>query len=79
LKSALAQQIAATMHFTGGSIDATVDRAGHLVTENGVIDASIDFATVDPSFAGTRLLMRETFSAQFYDYGAAIKVSRPAT
>lgn len=71
------QKVASAIRFTGGSLDATIDHQGRLVTESGVFDVSIDLGAIQSSFKGTDLSMHATFDAHFHDYGARISVTPP--
>lgn len=66
------------LRFDGGTLDAAVDHQDRLLTENGSFTASIDLGKVQASFQGTVMHISITITSHFYDYGAAITVTRPA-
>lgn len=78
LKSSVLQRVADSMRFTGGSLDANIDRAGHVVDDRGYFDATFDLQAIDPSLRGTTMSIHATVAARFSDYGAAISVNRPS-
>ncbi len=67
-----------SLTFKAGSLEVTIDHQGHVVTEHGPIDASMDLGAVSASLAGTHVDIHELLDGHFHDYGSAVTVSRPA-
>jgi hypothetical protein len=78
LQSSSFQGILQHITLSGGSIDATVDHSGRLVSEDGSIDAGIDMSSVSAALRGTTLSVHAAFHGHFRDYGTAITVPPPA-
>lgn len=78
LQSPLFQRLLDAIRFRSGSVDATVDHQGRVVTEAGAFAVSMDLGAVQSSLKGTQMLIHATVNAHLHDYGASISVSKPA-
>jgi hypothetical protein len=65
-------EIAKELSSLTGSIDATIDGSGRLVTEEVTFDTTMHCG------CGRTVALHEDVRGHFYDYGAAITVPRPA-
>jgi hypothetical protein len=72
-----AQSLAGALNFTGGSVEVTVDSTGHLMTEDGTLNMTLDLGAVSQQLQGTTLTVGATVHGYFYDYGASITVTKP--
>ncbi len=77
LDNPLLSSVGKALHFQDGYLNIALDSSNRLVQEDGVVDASLDLSSLAPGLKGTTMSFAETVSAHFYDYGAAITVSRP--
>jgi hypothetical protein len=75
--SAVVSKVLGHIRFTGGHIDASLDSNERLISDSGVINASIDMGSLERSLQGTSLAMEEDISGDFHDYGATITVTAP--
>jgi len=78
LGSAAFQAMLSTVRFTGGSLDATLNHAGQLVTEAGAFDITMDPGALGSSLQGSTILIHAVINGHFHDYGAAITVTPPS-
>jgi len=66
------------MGVTDGSVDASLDASGNLVSENGAIDCAIDLGVFSAAAKGATLSVKLSFSGWFNDYGSSsISISKP--
>jgi hypothetical protein len=72
------QEMVKGMTFKGGALEVTIDHQGHIVTEHGPIDATVDLSAFGASLAGTKLSIHEVVDGHFHDYGSAVVVTPPA-
>lgn len=74
---ALVDKVLSSLKLTDGHVDAFVDSAGHIVSENGTIDATMSLGAINASLAGQSVILNEGFTGDFHDFGAAITVTPP--
>jgi hypothetical protein len=79
INSQLATELANAFTLKGGAIDVLIDGSGHLVTESGYFDVSVDLGSVSPQLSGNTMSVHASLNAHLYDYGASITVTPPAT
>jgi len=78
-KNPLVSKLINSVGVTDGSLDASLDGAGHIVSDRGYMDAALDLGAFAPSEAGSTLNVRVSFTGWFSDYGSSISISRPGT
>jgi hypothetical protein len=76
-KSTILAKSLGTLKFTDGTLDASVARDGHVLSDGCRIGATMDLSAVDPTLQGSTLHLAVTVSGDFHDYGAPIVVPRP--
>jgi hypothetical protein len=78
-KSSLFSTVLNTIKFTDGTLDASVDQNGHVLSDGCRIAATMDLSALDPSLQGSTLHLAVTVGGDFHDYGTPIVVQRPVT
>jgi hypothetical protein len=76
-KSSLFSAAFNTIKFTDGTLDASVDQSGHVLSDGCRIAATMDLSALDPTLQGSTLHLAVTVSGDFHDYGVPIVVQRP--
>jgi hypothetical protein len=76
-KSSLFAKTLNTIKFTDGTLDASVDHNGHVLSDGCRIGATMDLSAFDPTLQGSTLHLAVTVAGDFHDYGAPIVVQRP--
>jgi len=73
----LVNKVLQSLQLTDGHVDAFVDSAGRVISENGTIDATMSLGALNASLNGQSVGFNEGFTGDFHDYGAAITITPP--
>ena len=74
--SGQARNVLSAVTISGATVDVTIDSSGRIVTLDATLTATVDGSALGLSGNPT---VQETWSGQFFNYGADIVVQPPST